>query len=127
MIPKQIIQAYTAIEELTGIILPYHITRQLAGLKRSLGEEFHVISEMETSLRKKHGGVITSDNRYRFTSAEERQAFSDEWENFLNEEDDTIQLPPIDLSNFVDKLQISVDALTALENIIQFEKEAENG
>ena len=43
------------------------------------------------------------------------------------DENDTIQLPSVDLSNFVDNLQISVEALTALEDIIQFEKEAENG
>lgn len=126
MTPKQIIQAYTAMEELVGIALPYHTTRQLAALRKCLGEEFHIVSETETNLRKKHGGEITQDKRYRFASAEERQAFSDEWESFLDE-NDTIQLPSVDLSNFVDNLQISVEALTALEDIIQFEKEAENG
>lgn len=127
MTPKQIIQAYTAMEELTGIALPYHTTRRLAALKKRLGEEFRIISEMENNLRQKYAGVITPDNRYRFSSAEERQAFSDEWESFLGEED-TIQLPEVDLSDFVDNLQISVEALTALEDIIQFEKqEADNG
>ena len=86
----------------------------------------HSVAETETNLRKKHGGEITQDKRYRFASAEERQAFSDEWESFLDE-NDTIQLPSVDLSNFVDNLQISVEALTALEDIIQFEKGAENG
>ena len=64
MTPKQIIQAYTAMEELVGIALPYHTTRQLAALRKCLGEEFHIVSETETNLRKKHGGEITQDKLF---------------------------------------------------------------
>ena len=40
MTPKQIIQAYTAMEELVGIALPYHTTRQLAALRKCLARNF---------------------------------------------------------------------------------------
>lgn len=127
MTPKQIIQANEAIRELTGIALPYSVARQLAALKKRLGEEFRTVSEMETTLRKKYQGEITPNNRYKFPSPENRQAFSDEWDKLLEDDDETVQLPKVDLSAYVDELRISAAALAALEDIVQFEKEAENG
>lgn len=126
MTPNQIIRAYSGVQELTGLALPYHTARMLAALKKRLGEEVHVILDMENNLRQKYAGEVTRDNKYRFPDVPSRQAFESDY-NAMLEQEEEVKLPAVDLSDFVDELKISAEALAALEEIVTFEKEAENG
>ena len=118
---KQIMDAYGAINELIPCVLPYRITRSIYMLQKSLTEEFNIILEAEKALVTKHGGTLLSDGSYQFKSTEDVNLFRKEHQNFLNQESDAV-LPRVDVSSCVDSLKISVKAMDALSDLVNFEE-----
>lgn len=126
MTGNQIIAAYRATNELAGLPLPYRAARSLALLRKKLGEEAEIFMELEEAAVKKHGGVRKGGGSYRFPTPGAAQACAVELEE-LREDDVEIELPAVDLSDFADVINISPAGLEALEGIVCFEKEVDDG
>lgn len=114
----RIIGAYRAVHELTGAVLPYRASRSIAALKKRLSEEIDVISDMERAVVDRHGG--NPDNgAYKFDSPEAAAACDGELRALRAQEDD-IELPDVDLSEYTGQLRLSANALEALEGLVIF-------
>lgn len=122
MNPKKIVDANKAITELSGIVLPYKAARAVVSLKRRLAEEFDMIADMEKTAIEKNGGKIDESGNVRFSDIENAKKFSEERTKFMNEEADIV-LPEVDLSEYADQISLSPDSLSALENIVIFDRE----
>ena len=125
MTPKQIIEAWMGVKELTGLVLPYSKARALAALKKKLQSEVDVIAEHEKSLAESMGGKPDGPNDYIFPDQDIKKKFLFEVRRMHEENDETLTLPPLDLSEHTAQLRISAAAIEALENIVQFEHDSE--
>lgn len=124
MTPKKIMEAHRGIQYLTSIALPFKEARALARLKKSLEENLGVILDAERKLVQAHGGAYTEKpGRYRFKDNETAMRFYEDLQAFQNQDDDTISLQTVDLSGQADQLNISAEAIEALEGIVIFERE----
>lgn len=121
MTPNEIISAYRAVQELSGVVFPYKLARDIARLKTRLSEEFDVVLNVEQALVKSHGGK-SKGGRYDFPSSAAKAAFAREYEELMNQNDSAISLPAVDISKYVDTLRISPDAIAALDGIVIFEE-----
>lgn len=122
MTPGRIADAHRAMCELKPIAFPYHETRELCALVRRLEEEKAVVFGFEKAMLEKYGGEVTDGRKISFENVEAAIAFKHEQEAFMNTPE-PIDLPTVDLSVHVDRIQLSPNALKALEGIIIFEKE----
>ncbi len=120
MTPNQIIGAYKAIHELTTIIFPYAVTRNIANLRNRLKEEFQIIADIESGIIKKYGGEL-KNNSIQFPNKEARQKYITEYNSIMAEKDN-VELPVVNLSKYTDRIAISPDAMNALEGIVIFEE-----
>lgn len=120
MTANQIVNAYRAVHELKGLILPYKAARAVAQLKKKLDEEMTVIIGMEQAIVRKHGGKTKSNGSYDFASPAAAAACKEELDGFNGEEVE-VELPVVDLTEFVDQVSISPAAIEALEGIVLFE------
>lgn len=120
MTANQIVNAYRAVHELKGLILPYKAAREVAQLKRKLDEEMPVIIRMEQAIVQKHGGKTKPDGSYDFDTPASAAACKAELDGF-NQEEEEVELPVVDLTKFVDQVSISPAAIEALEGIVLFE------
>ena len=68
------------------------------------------------------GGVPQGPAEYKFLNEEDKYAFLEASGKMLDEEDDTLTLPTVDLSEQAGQLKISADAIAALEGIVIFER-----
>lgn len=123
MTPKKIIKAYQGIQYLMSIALPFKEARALARLKRSLEENINVIVENEHKLLQAHNGTAIRPGEYKFKDNETAMRFYEDLQAFQNQDDDTISLPTVDLSDQADQLNISAEAIEALEGLVIFERE----
>ena len=123
---KQIIDACGGIRELTAMVLPYKTARALAALRKALQEELDAIVSNENALAESLGGK-RKGNAYAFEDAAAREKFAAEVEKMQEEDDETITLPRVDLSGQTAQMRISADAITALDGIVIFEREAKEG
>ena len=120
MTPIEITEAYKAVRELSGCILPYRVTRELHHLKKRLTEEFEVIFESERSLVTKYGGKPTKQGAH-FEHPEDFEYFKDAYEAFMHQ-DAEVELPKVNLAAYADTLNISANAIDALEGLVIFEE-----
>lgn len=120
MKPTQIVKAYRAVQELSGVVLPYRVSRGIAELSRRLSEEFDTIAAMEKNMLDEYGGTADSGGVIHFPSEDASKAFFAKYKEAMEQEDD-IELPAVDLSKYVDSIRISAGAAEALEDIIIFE------
>lgn len=118
MTPKQILSAYKAISELTGCVLPYKVSRSIHKLATRLEEEYKTILKTEQNMAAQYDGVATS-NGYEFKDSDIAKQFYIQYNEFMAQEDD-IELPNIDLSEYTDILKISAIAIEALKDIVYF-------
>ena len=125
MTPNDIKNAYKAIQELSGTVFPYKVSRDIAALKKRLGEELETVAAMEMALVEKYGGAIERGGSIKISGAD-AQAFSDEYNALMAQDDESIKLPVVDVSAYADILRISPGAVEALEDIVIFEKEAKD-
>lgn len=121
MKPSQIIDAYKAIQELNNTPMPYKTARQVAALKKRLSEEFDVIRSMEEALVAEFGGRYDGTS-YLFETTEAAKSFANKL-NTIMCQDDTVELPEVDLSGVVATICLSPSAVAALEGLIRFEEE----
>lgn len=126
MTPNQIKNAYRAIQELSGVVFPYRVARGIAALKKRLLEEVEAVAAMESALVEKYGGKIDRTGNAK-VSGENAQAFVDEYNAMMEQNDESIQLPVVDVSAFADTLRISPDAVGWLEGIVLFEEVKNDG
>ena len=126
MTPNQIKNAYRGIQELTGVVFPFRVARGIAALKKRLSEELEVVAAMESALVEKYGGKIDRSGSAKI-SGKEAQAFADEYNVMMAQDDESIQLPVVDVSAFADTLRISPDAVGWLEGMVIFEEVKDNG
>lgn len=126
MTPNQIKNAYRAIQELSGVVFPYRVARGIAALKKRLLEEVEAIAAMESALVEKYGGKIDRTGNAK-VSGKNAQAFVDEYNSMMEQNDESIQLPVVDVSAFADTLRISPDAVDWLEGIVLFDEVKNDG
>lgn len=127
MTPNEIKNAYRAIQELTGVVFPYRVARAITALKKRLLEELETVAGMENALVKKYGGRVERGGTFKVSGAD-AQAFVDEYNALMVQDDESIKLPVVDVSVYADTLRLSPGAVEALEGIVIFEKEAtDNG
>ena len=125
MTPNEIKNAYRAVQELSGVVFPYRVSRGISALKKRLGEELDTVAGMEKALVEKYGGKVDRNGSITL-SGENAQAFSEEYNAIMAQDDESIKLPAVDVSAFADTLRISPGAVDALEGIVIFEKEDNN-
>jgi len=125
MTPRQIMDAYRAIQELSNIVLPYKTARRVVSLKKRLNEEFDVVLQMENAMVQEFGGRREKDGRIEFSDGKTAEAFLEKYDPAM-EETTEIQLPQLDLSEYAGIIRISPRAVEALDRIIAF-GEAEDG
>ena len=123
MTPNDIKNAYKAIPELSGTVFPYKVSRGIAALRKRLGEELETVAAMEMALVEKYGGIVEPNGSIRVRGANS-QAFADEYNALMAQDDESIKLPVVDVSAYDDTLRISPGAVEALEGIVIFEEEA---
>ena len=126
MTPNQIKDAYRAIQELSGVVFPYRVSRGISALKKRLGEELDTVAGMEKALVEKYGGKVERNGSITL-SGEHAKAFSDEYNALMSQDDESIKLPVVDVSAFADTIRISPGAVEALEGIVIFEEVTDNG
>lgn len=126
MTPNQIKNAYKAIQELSGVGFPYRVSRGISAIKKRLGEELETVAEMENALVEKYGGRVERGGSIKI-SGSDAQAFADEYNALMEQDDESIKLPAVDVSAFADALRISPGAVEALEGIVIFEEVTDNG
>lgn len=122
MTPERIVKIHDALDELAGVRFPYKVARQLAVLNRRVNEETAIISTMERDLVKQFGGTVSKLGALRFDSNEAREAFAAAHAAIMQEENEEVSLPMVDLSKYTSMLTLSPSALDALEGIIIFER-----
>ena len=120
----KVLKAYKYIGELTNLVFPYSVTKNLLLLKNRLNAEIQTIVTMEKSLATKLGGKILENGSYKFTNEESQKTFIKEWNSIMNESRD-LDIPVVDLSKYADSVRLSVEAMEALKEVIIFEKEDE--
>lgn len=125
MTPNDIKNAYKAIQELSGTVFPYKVSRGIAALRKRLGEELETVAAMEMALVEKYGGAIERGGSIKISGAD-AQAFSDAYNALMAQDDESIKLPVVDVSACADTIRISPGAVEALEGIVIFDKEAED-
>lgn len=125
MTPNEIKNAYKAVQELSGVVFPYRVSRGISALKKRLGEELDTVAGMEKALVEKFGGKVDRNGSITL-SGEHAQAFSDEYNALMAQDDESIKLPAVDVSAFADTIRVSPGAVDALEGIVIFDKEAED-
>lgn len=126
MTPNQITSAYKAIIRLSNAVFPYKTARSIAKLKRRLAEEVDTISDTEKRIIEKYGGTVKKNGSVTIEDREQADACVEELDGFREQEDD-IKLPVVDLSKYVDSIRISPSDIDALDGIVIFEQEAEEG
>lgn len=124
MTPNGVKNAFKAIQELSGVVLPYKVSRNLSKLKKRLGEELDTVAGMEQALIKRYGGKIEKNGAIKISGAD-AQAFADEFNALMAQNDDSIKLPTVDLSKYTDMIRISPGAVEALEGIVIFEEDTD--
>lgn len=122
MTPNDIKNAYKAIQELSGTVFPYKVSRGIAALKKRLGEELETVAAMEMALVEKYGGSVLPNGSVRVVGANS-QAFADEFNAMMRQNDESIVLPVADVSEQADVICITPGAVAALEGLVIFEKE----
>ena len=127
MTPERIVKIYDALAELAGVRFPYKVARQLAVLNRRVNEETAIISTMERDLVKQYGGTVSKLGALRFDSNEAREAFAAAHAAIMQEENEEVSLPTVDLSKYTSMLTLSPSALDSLEGIIIFERGEPDG
>lgn len=127
MTPNEVKNAFRAIQELSSVVFPFRVSRGISALKKRLGEELDTVAGMEKALVEKYGGKIERNGSVTI-SGDNAKAFADEYNALMAQDDDSIKLPKVDVSAFVDMIRISPGAVEALDGIVTFEKEdADNG
>lgn len=116
--PKQIMEAYKAINELALCVFPYKVTRQVHKLRKKLSEEFETILNTEQAMVRDMGGQL-QDRQYHFENLEDAQAFQDRYQEWLNQQDD-VDLPQANISKCLDAVKISSTSIEALEGLVDF-------
>lgn len=126
MTPNQITAAYRAVLELSNIVLPYKAARSVAGLKKRLAEENDIVVDMEKKLVAQYGGEVRHGGACEFPDPDAAERFRAVL-NEAREQEADIKLPTVDLSAHTGLIRISPAAIEALEGIVIFEKEVEDG
>lgn len=116
--PKQIMNAYRAIQELTLCVLPYKTARAVNRLKKGIQTEFETVLNTEQNMVSKYGGHVV-DGTYKFPDGESAEKFHKEYTEWLSQEDD-VSLPTADVSRCVDAIKISSAGMDALEGLVDF-------
>lgn len=112
MTPNKIVNAYRAVRELSGAILPYRAARGVFALQKRLAEEFEAIAEIERKIVTEHGGKADENGKYTFPDVDKMKAFRDRY-NAMMEEQADVEFPVVDLSECTDALHLSPASIAA--------------
>jgi hypothetical protein len=91
-------------------------------LKKLFEERTHVIGHMESDLVKNCGGTIRQDGKVEFSEPSLAETFVSEHNKLFEDKDET-EFTPVDLSDYIDNIEITVEGVEALDGIILFAKE----
>ncbi len=116
---EEVVKAYTAVHELVAIPLPFVKARQVATLRNRLQEEINIIMQEEAKLAQEFGGQ-REQKGYVFPDTKSAQKFNEKYQEMIATEDEYV-LPKVDLSDDIDKVNITPSAVEILEKIIKFE------
>ena len=120
---QKIVDAYDAFQELSKVVLPFKKARALAGLKKKLKESFDVAQEAELAIVEEFGGTKDYGGVYSFKNNDDAVKCQKAIQDYMEQDDDSIDLPHVDLSDYTNQIRLSASALEALEGIIIFDKE----
>ena len=126
MTANTLIAIQSGLSELDRLPFPYKTARRLAALNRQIREEIAVINKMELALVEKYGGKVDRAYNVTFPDKEAGAAFAEARAELMDEDNDDITLPTVDLSKYVDVIELTPRAAEALEGVIIFE-ERDNG
>ena len=126
MTANTLIAIQSGLSELDRLPFPYKTARRLAALSRQIREEIAVINKMELALVEKYGGKVDRAYNVTFPGKEAGAAFAEARAELMDEDNDDITLPTVDLSKYVDVIELTPRAAEALEGVIIFE-EGDNG
>lgn len=124
MTPNQVVAAYRAVLELSKTVLPYPAARQIAALNRAMKAEHEAVVDAEKALAEKYGGTVSSGGTVDFPDWKRASDFNKAHTEFM-EQDAEIQLPTVDITPYAERLQVSPEAICALDGIVIFEKDRE--
>ena len=120
---RQVVDICTALKTMQiKCRMKYRDARKLSDLKKLFEERTHVIGHMESDLVKNCGGTIRQDGKVEFSEPSLAETFVSE-HNKLFEDKDEIEFAPVDLSEYIDDIEITVEGVEALDGIILFSKE----
>lgn len=120
---RRIVDAYAALNAIHFTCrLKYRDARKLSDLKKIFKGRCDVIGKLETDLVKQCGGQIHEDGKIEFSEPEFAATFVGE-HNKLFEETDDVDFTPVDMSSYIDNIEIPVESIDALDGIILFDKE----
>lgn len=126
MTANTLIAIQSGLSELDRLPFPYKTARRLAALNRQIREEIAVINKMELALVEKYGGKVDRAYNVTFPDKEAAAAFAEARAELMDEDNDDITLPTVNLSKYVDVIELTPRAAEALEGVIIFE-EGDNG
>jgi hypothetical protein len=120
---RQIVDIFAALNTMQfNCRLKYRDARKLSDLKKLFKDRSEIIGQMERELVKKSGGVVGPDGKIQFDSPQTATAFLTEHEK-LFEEKDEVEFTPVDLSDYIDNVEITVEGIEALDGIILFKED----
>lgn len=120
MTPAQITAAYRAVLEVSRSVMPYQTARKIAKLVRALKSENDVVATADRALAERYGGSVSPGGSVKFSDPESSSEFANARAEYMQQEAD-IRLPQVDISKYAGMLQISPDAICALDGILTFE------
>ena len=121
---RRVVDAYAALNTIHFTCrLKYRDARKLSDLKKLFKERIGVIGQMESDLVKQCGGQILENGKLEFSEPTFAETFIGEHTKMFEEKDD-VDFTPVDLSAYVDNIEIPVESIEALDGIILFDKEA---
>ena len=122
MTANTLIAIQSGLSELDRLPFPYKTARRLAALNRQIREEIAVINKMALARGEKCGGKVARAYHVTFTDKGAGAAFAEARAELMDEDNDDITLPTVDLSKYVDVIELTPRAAEALEGVIIFER-----
>lgn len=124
---KEIIDIMSALHKVRMMHpMKYRDARQLNDLKKLFKERADLAADMERKLIETNGGEVDSRGHVKFPSSGAANAYIEEREKMFAETDD-VDFVPVNLSAYVDYIEIDADTVDALDYVLILEnKEGAN-
>lgn len=118
---KRIVEVSNALNNLHFTCrLKYRDARKLNDLKKLFKSRCEIVANLEQELVRRFNGTVEQNGQIRFETPEDANAFAIERIKLFQEKDD-VEFPPVDISKYVDNLEMPVESVEALDGVFIFE------